>query len=1128
MQPLGHLLIDVSFLTTLATALVAIYGAVLKHPGIVRAARHGITGNAFLYLAASVLLWHGLFSHDFANKYLATYSDREMPPIYLFTSFWGGEKGALLLWATVLTVFSAIAVHQARHKDPAYLGWAAGILMLAVFFYDILMVFESNPFERFLLTAAPKDGQGLNPLLQNPTMAIHPPSLLTGYIAFTLPFAFGAASLITGRLDDEWARDTRKWTLVSWLFLTTGLILGGAWAYQELGWGGVWMWDPVENAGLIPWFTASAFLHSIVVQERRGILRRWNFTLVCLTWFLTIFGTFLTRSQLIVSIHAFADSKLSDYFLWYMALIAVVSIGLLAWRWKALASTERIDSLLSREAFFVLNNVLLLFCGGVVLWGTLYPKLSDHAGFQSLFNGLAATLSSLGIPVDPITQAQDLGEKWFNKVMVPSALVLLLLTAVGPLIPWRRTTGRALRIQLVPPLLWSVVLHALGTALIVFLRVRERTALGDSTGEALNGWWHGLNLMHVYAWLGIWLANFTITGVALEFWRGGRVRQRAQGGGLWANVAHVTLRARRRYGGYIVHVGFSLAFIGLAGLAYKSETPETPLHPGDSVVTGGYRITFARMDDLYREGEGHIASRATLVVTRGKETVPVADVDRVAKALTERGLVPFKIETLPESPKILLRFVNPVHRDRLREEIALRGTVREHFTITSERPDTREIVLGFRDQQLLQTRPTIVMKYLDELRRTLGSLDSGAPIVDAIPGRAVVSLRWPTTADYDRARGLLREDGPAIAGLLLCRYDPSQDLVELMTEGTGRHLHPEMRAYIKHASPTTEVAIWSRPHEDLYLAMRPEIGKPFIQLLSVVNPLILLLWLGTAVMFAGGIFLLFPNELFAARARKLAREDGESDGTLPPRTLGATTLLPMLAFSVLVFGSSHAAADPYSDKLLDTLSCVCETGGERIYDTTRTLRQCDCPVGSGLQQRIRLHVEGSGLAFADRAQAILTTLVEEDPANERLLRFDTALHKTLMENTLCTCGCGQMALSECPLDCPWSPYWKRKFKILLAIGHSLDEIRVAYVAEANQAHREGKTQLKAADIVLNIEPASSWILPVSIASAGTALLVGFLVWRVRRRAAVSHDVDTSPDGLSDADRGRVRDELDDL
>jgi cytochrome c-type biogenesis protein CcmF len=322
MHDIGTALLYVAFVATLATGLTGLAGAWLRSPGLLAAARHGLVGSWLVFLAMGAALIYGLVTHDFDNKYIAAYTDSDMPMAYLLAGFWGGEKGALLFWTTSLTTFSVWAVLRNRSQSQVFLGYVTSFLALAAFFFVVLMVFESNPFETFLAGAGPDDGKGMNPLLQNPLMAIHPPSLLTGYIAFTVPYAFGLAALVTGQLDSQWLRDTRTWTLVSWLFLSLGLILGGAWAYEELGWGGFWMWDPVENAGLIPWFTATAFLHSVMIQERRNMLKRWNAVLVCLTFLLTIFGTFLTRSQLIDSVHSFADSTIAVYFLWYMAFIA--------------------------------------------------------------------------------------------------------------------------------------------------------------------------------------------------------------------------------------------------------------------------------------------------------------------------------------------------------------------------------------------------------------------------------------------------------------------------------------------------------------------------------------------------------------------------------------------------------------------------------------------------------------------------------------------------------------------------------------------------------------------------------------------------------------------------------------
>ena len=1120
MQPFGHLLVIVAFFTTLLTALTALYGAATRSDVLVRGARYGVYGNAFLYLCTALLLWHGYFTHEYGNKYIATYSDNEMPFIYLFTSFWGGEKGALLFWTTVLTGFSAIAVHHARRKDVAYLGWAAGILMLAVFFFDILMVFESNPFETFLTSVGPRDGDGLNPLLQNPTMAIHPPSLLTGYIAFTLPFAFGAAALITGRLDDEWAKDTRKWTIVSWLFLTTGLILGGAWAYQELGWGGFWMWDPVENAGLIPWFTATAFLHSIMVQERRGMLRRWNFTLVCLTFLLTIFGTFLTRSQLIVSIHAFADSKLSEYFLIYMGVIALVAGGLLIWRWAALKSEDRIESFWSRESMFVLNNVVLLICAFVVMWGTLFSKLSGSPRFQSIYNVFAGAVRAVGIPIDLLTQARDLGEPWFNKVMVPLGIVLLALTAFGPLFPWRRTTLAAFKKTILTPFVWSTALSFGGLVSIATWRVVElASAKSIAFGAAFSEWRNTLLLQHVYAFLGIWMAIFVLTGIFLEFWQVGRVRQKAKGGWLLVNMMAISLKAKRRYGGYLIHTGFVCAFLGFVGSAYKSITPETPLHPGDTIDCGGYRLTFTRMHDEYRAGEGFAATQAAIVALRPGETVPVAEVDRVSEFVQSRTQGAFHVETRPDSAKVFLRFGSANDRDTVREELYLRSELPANFTLVSEEPAMRRLWLTFKDQNLLGILPMLVMKHVDELRRTLGSLENGRATVETVPGQARFSVTWETAAGYTRARALLRESGPALEGVLLSRVNPSEDALEIVTDRTGYLLLPEVRFYKKHPNPTTEVAIWSRPWEDLSTAMRPEMGKPFVQLLTVGNPMIMLLWLGAAIMFGGGVFLLFPTELFVARARKTIEDD-------PPvrparRPIGATSILPVLLVALFAGRTAQAVELP------DMLRCVCEEAGERVYSDTKTLRDCDCPLGKSLQKRT---LDFLKIGPTQEAQiAFLETLAAEDPANERLVIYPVDKHAELMKNTLCTCGCGKMALSQCPLDCPWSPVWQRKFKLLLGLGMSVQDARKIYTVEANKAHRVGQPQLVPDDVLMNKDDAMSWALPVGLGAGAAAVLVSFIVMRTRsRRRQPPAPPPAAPPTVSAVDRELLRDELDDL
>jgi cytochrome c-type biogenesis protein CcmF len=1077
------------------------------------------------------VLWHGYFTHDFGNKYIQTYSDVEMPSIYLFTSFWGGEKGALLFWATMLCVFGAIAIHQARDRSPDYLGWAAGIIMLAVFFYDILMVFESNPFELFRSQDAPEDGQGLNPLLQNPTMAIHPPSLLTGYIAFTIPFAFGASSLITNRLDVQWAKDTRKWTLVSWIFLTTGLILGGAWAYQELGWGGFWMWDPVENAGLIPWFTATAFLHSIVIQERRGMLKRWNFSLVCLTFFLTIFGTFLTRSQLIVSIHAFADSQLAEYFLWYLLGLAIVSVALLAWRWKALEPDERIESFLSREAFFVLNNVMLVMCAFIVLWGTLYSKISASSGFQDVYNGIVSAFTSLGIPAEELHQQQDLGEPWFNKVMTPTGVLLLFLTAVGPLIPWRRTTWKSLNKTFVKPFVLSAGLMAAGT---VFTIYRRSAAYAETVyGGLLDGyslWVLTLEPGDYWAFFTIWFAMFVFIGVGFEFWLGGRARQRGRGGSLAGNVWSLTVKAKRRYGGYIVHIGVALAFLGFAGAAFKQTAPETPLHFGESLKVGDYQATFVRMTDTYHHGKGYVATVADLIVMEGPETVPVPEVDRVLSYLEEQGYTPVQAETRASSPKITLRFQSAESRARFREELYLTTTMQERFKVLPRKSTDppRTLSFTFLDQLMIQVSPPLIHRHIDEVRRTLGSLSSGAAKVSSTPGQPKFTIRWANDDDFARAQALLRQQKPALADILMARVNPTEDSLEVVTAATGKRLVPEVRRYKKHSSPTTEVAIWSRVSEDVYFAMRPGFGQPFISLLGFVNPMINLLWLGAVVMFLGGIFIIFPTGGLKARAaRRVARSS-------KPASTAATTLL---VIGITFFGSLNTAeaATAHTETVLRAMKCACEDSGDRVFDNKKTLLDCSCPLGQNVRRRVEDFLDGQteqALDSLEPQMQFFESFMTQDRSNERYLRFDKAVFSDLMENTRCTCGCGKMALSQCPLDCPWNPRVQRFWKVALALGMSRDEARDYYLTRANRVHRgEDDPMISLDSIILNQEKSLSWAVPVAMGLAALTTVLGGLGWRIRRRSAAvaTTSVDpVLPKSIEGADRELLQDELDDL
>src|SRR3954451_13967880 len=431
----------------LATFVVCSYAAVVSVVGARRRSRRLIESGigAFhlvtaLMVAASAVMINAFLTNDYTIKYVEHYSDSVQPLFYKITSYWGGLDGSIMFWVFLLAVFGSIAVDVNRERHRELIPYVVATIAVVQMFFLFLMIAHRNPFTTYLANA-PAEGQGLNPLLQNVYMAIHPPSLYTGFVGMTIPFAFGIAALITGHLDDSWLRAVRRWTMFSWLFLSFGLTLGMIWAYEELGWGGFWAWDPVENAGLLPWFTSTAFLHSVLVQERRSMLRVWNVALVIVTFFLTIFGTFMTRSGVVQSVHSFGEDRaLAMMFTIFMIATLVFSFSLVVYRLPLLRSRHELDSWVSREAAFLANNWILLFAALFVLFATMFPTLSEAITGERL----------------------TVGPPFFNKWMAPIGLALLFLTGVAPLLAWRKSTLSNLRYQFIWPALTSL---ATGVAL---------------------------------------------------------------------------------------------------------------------------------------------------------------------------------------------------------------------------------------------------------------------------------------------------------------------------------------------------------------------------------------------------------------------------------------------------------------------------------------------------------------------------------------------------------------------------------------------------------------------------------------------------------------------------------------
>ncbi|MCA9546654.1 MAG: cytochrome c biogenesis protein CcsA, partial [Myxococcales bacterium] len=398
---IGNLLLYVGLVVAFFAAAASVVGRLRDDGRLMLAGERAGLALSGILITASLLLVDAFLSHDYSNKYVAHYSDNNMPWYYLIASFWGGQQGSLMFWCLILAICTGLVIWQNRDQNRDILPTVITVLMAVQIFFLGLMIIEANPFDSFRVNMPPANGRGLEPLLQNPAMTFHPPSILNGYVWFTVPFAFAIAALVHKRLDDTWIRTTRRYAVVSWAFLSVGNLFGGMWAYEELGWGGFWGWDPVENASLMPWFTATAYLHSVMIQERRDQLKVWNIGLVMVTYFLTVFGTFLTRSGLIDSVHTFAQSDVGDYFMWFLAFLAVFMFGIVLWRVLdgSLKSKGRIERIFSREGVFLLNNFVLLGCVGVVMFGTLGEKISAYFWQETKYTA-----------------------PWFNTWMVPGGL----------------------------------------------------------------------------------------------------------------------------------------------------------------------------------------------------------------------------------------------------------------------------------------------------------------------------------------------------------------------------------------------------------------------------------------------------------------------------------------------------------------------------------------------------------------------------------------------------------------------------------------------------------------------------------------------------------------------------------
>ena len=557
---------DFGTISLMAALAVCIYGAVIPHFGVksnnwnlIRSAQNASILSFFLVAVASGILIHALVISDFSIFYVWRHSSTDMPLIYKITSYWGGLEGSLLFWILVQSFFAMIVAFRYQYSNREIIPYVITTLNAIMAFLLVLLIGWSNPLE--VQSIIPKEGQGLNPLLQNPAMAIHPPALYLGFIGFSVPFAFAIGGLIRGKLDNEWVLTTRRWTLLSWYFLSAGLILGGQWAYEELGWGGFWAWDPVENAALMPWLTGTAFLHSVMIQEKRNMLKIWNVVLIITTFGLTILGTFLTRSGIINSVHSFTQSEIGPAFLVYLALVLIAGFALLFKRIQMLESEYKIASVLCRENVFLAQNILLVGIAFTVLLGTTFPLLAE---------AVRGTKLSIQAP-------------FFNTITAPMGYALLVLMGIGMLVSWRKSSLDNLRRNFQNP----IIVASLGTIIIVWMLFGKNLQWG--------------------VYIIFWSAIFVTSTILFEFARATQIKARQTGSNIMMGLFYVISKNRRRYGGLMIHFGVVLMFLGFAGKFFSLEKDLT-LEAGKSREIGNYRLEFQNVSEFMSGNARHRAA----------------------------------------------------------------------------------------------------------------------------------------------------------------------------------------------------------------------------------------------------------------------------------------------------------------------------------------------------------------------------------------------------------------------------------------------------------------------------------------------------------------------------------------
>jgi len=541
----GHYLLIIALVTSAFTFWAGVSGIILKRKDLSQYAKYGVYSQ-FIFVSLSIfLLAYAFITRDFSIKYVAEYSDKQLPFLYTLSAVYAGQDGSLLFWVWLLTIYNALYVFITRKNSDEFKSYVFTIHSTVTLFFLFLVIFASNPFEK---QASLSDGFGLNPLLQNPEMIFHPPSLFLGFVGFTIPFDYALAALMKGNLSAEWLDRSRNWTLFAWIALTIGNLLGAQWAYVELGWGGYWAWDPVENASLLPWLTGTAFVHSLMVQKPRNMMKAWNVILVILTFLLTILGTFITRSGIISSVHAFGKSNLGTLFLILMGIVVLVSVALILMRWSKLKSEKKVEFFLSRDFSFLLVNIIFIVLLIAILWGTMYPA------FTELISGKQIAL----------------GETYFNKISVPIGIFLLFLLAICPVFSWRQTTSKNIVKKAFYPFIISIFF-----AVILFV----------------------LGVRHIKSLVTLAISSLAVAIIMAEIATSLSNRMKDESEAFVKSLIHILNLNSRRYAAYLIHIGVVFIYLAIVGTTVYKQEKEITLQKGEETRIGNYRLVYNQMGE---------------------------------------------------------------------------------------------------------------------------------------------------------------------------------------------------------------------------------------------------------------------------------------------------------------------------------------------------------------------------------------------------------------------------------------------------------------------------------------------------------------------------------------------------